>query len=104
MILERTDLCDSSQIEEIEAKLIQVFYRHVRREHSSKSFRLFFFDNHLFFLDENNIFLDILQLIPSIQEISKLHLSAIQYIKRYERRIFNSLPDFHRELYTDLWL
>jgi hypothetical protein len=58
---------------------------------------------HLFCLiDEPNMFLDILQLIPSIQEVNQIHLNAVQYIKRHEPQIFNSLPDVHRETYEGL--
>jgi hypothetical protein len=48
------------------------------------------------------MFLDILQLIPSIQEVNQIHLNAVQYIKRHEPQIFNSLPDVHRETYEGL--
>jgi len=53
-------------------------------------------------IDEPNMFLDILQLIPSIQEVNQIHLNAVQYIKRHEPHIFNSLPDVHRETYEGL--
>ncbi len=56
----------------------------------------------LFSLDEPNMFLDILQLIPSIQEVNQIHLNAVQYIKRHEPHVFNSLPDVHRETYEGL--
>ena len=35
-ILERPDLCDKQTVGQIEAKLMQVLYRHLRRHHSSK--------------------------------------------------------------------
>ncbi len=54
------------------------------------------------FIDEPNMFLDILQLIPLIQEINQMNWNAGQYIKRYEPQIFNLLPDIHRELYEGL--
>jgi len=34
--LERPDLCDKERIEQIEAKLMQVLYRHLRRHHPGK--------------------------------------------------------------------
>jgi hypothetical protein len=48
------------------------------------------------------MFLDILQLIPLIQEVNQIHLNAVRYIKRHQRHIFYSLPDFHREIYENL--
>ncbi|CAF0743572.1 unnamed protein product [Adineta ricciae] len=83
---ERPDLCDKQLVGQIEAKLMQVLYRHLRCHHPN----------------EPNMFLDILQLIPSIQEVNQIHLNAVQYIKRHEPQIFNSLPDVHRETYEGL--
>ncbi|CAF4516181.1 unnamed protein product, partial [Rotaria magnacalcarata] len=83
---ERSDLCDKQIVSQIEAKLMQVLYRHLRCHHPN----------------EPNMFLDILQLIPSIQEVNQIHLNAVQYIKRHEPQIFNSLPDVHRETYEGL--
>ncbi|CAF2747886.1 unnamed protein product [Rotaria sp. Silwood2] len=83
---ERPDLCDKQTVGQIEAKLMQVLYRHLRCHHPN----------------EPNMFLDILQLIPSIQEVNQIHLNAVQYIKRHEPQIFNSLPDVHRETYEGL--
>ncbi|CAF3686737.1 unnamed protein product [Adineta steineri] len=83
---ERPDLCDKQTVGQIEAKLMQVFYRHLRRHHPN----------------EPNMFLDILQLIPSIQEVNQIHLNAVHYIKRHEPHVFNSLPDVHRETYEGL--
>jgi len=48
------------------------------------------------------MFLNILELIPSIQAVNQTHLNAVRYIKQYKLHIFNSLPDIHREIYKDL--
>ncbi len=106
IILERPDLYNKQTVGQIEAKLMQVLYRHLRRHHPSKfhCFDIFYkiFQFLFFFIDEPNMFLDILQLIPSIQEVNQIHLNAVQYIKRHEPHIFNSLPDVHRETYEGL--
>lgn len=82
---------------------MQVLYRHLRCHHPSNlilNYVLILFKE--LFLDEPNMFLDVLQLIPSIQEVNQIHLNAVQYIKRHEPQIFNSLPDVHRETYEGL--
>lgn len=82
---------------------MQVLYRHLRRHHPSKynlsSSKVKYVSVSL---DEPNMFLDVLQLIPSIQEVNQIHLNAVQYIKRHEPQIFNSLPEVHRETYEGL--
>ncbi|CAF0936686.1 unnamed protein product [Didymodactylos carnosus] len=83
---ERTDLCEKEKIASIEAKLMHVLYRHVRRTHS----------------DDSRMFMKILQLIPSIHEVNQLHLSAISYIKINEPDIYKTLPSLHRETYEGL--
>lgn len=103
LFLERPDLYDRGTVSQIEAKLMQILYRHLRRHHPSKILTVRIHDeNYYSCLDEPNMFLEILQLIPSIQEVNQLHLNAVQYIKRHEPHIFNSLPDVHRETYEGL--
>ncbi|CAF4893937.1 unnamed protein product, partial [Rotaria sp. Silwood1] len=83
---ERPNLCNKEMIGQIESKLMQVLYRHLRHHHPN----------------EPDMFLNILQLIPSIQQVNQGHLNAVKYIKRYKPQLFNSLPDVYRNTYEDL--
>ncbi|CAM4741522.1 unnamed protein product [Rotaria magnacalcarata] len=85
---ERLDLCNREQIGQIESKLMQVLYRHLRNSHPN----------------EPEIFLNMLQLIPIIQEINQSHLNAVKYIKKYNKELFNSLPDIYQKTYQELSL
>ncbi|CAF1233534.1 unnamed protein product [Rotaria sordida] len=52
--------------------------------------------------NDSDMFLNILQLISSIQQINQSHLIAVKYIKQYKPQLFNSLPDIYRKTYEDL--
>ena len=45
--VERPDLCDKQTVGQIEAKLMQVLYRHLRRHHPSNDKRIFYDYDHL---------------------------------------------------------
>ncbi|CAF3867419.1 unnamed protein product [Rotaria sp. Silwood2] len=85
---ERPNLYNKELIAQIESKLMQVLYRHLRLYHPN----------------EPDMFLNILQLIPSIQEVNQGHLNAVKYIKQYKPQLFNSLPDVYQRIYEDLSL